>query len=274
MTAKTKTSGNARHSCTDTKSSASVTNPSTSASTSLNPARSTYPSLKYPATKSLSTNSLPATSLSTQPLPKKPLAIAHIAPSPVFVAFNRYPAVAIYTNQLLSWDTQLCIHINRYSTNQLIAQFFKLVSRLGDGWFWYTLLLVIALTHGQAALLPLLTTTLISLLGLVIYKLLKIKTVRPRPYQVHQVIVLGERPLDVFSFPSGHTLQAVLFTATLGSYYPSLLWLLLPFMGMVALSRMVLGLHYPTDVLIGAGIGYALSGLAPFILPYLHNILL
>ncbi len=41
-----------------------------------------------------------------------------------------------------------------------------------------------------------------------IYKVLKIKTVRPRPYQVHQVIRLGEHPLDHFSFPSGHTLHA------------------------------------------------------------------
>lgn len=192
-----------------------------------------------------------------------------IAPSPIFTALNRYPTLAVYTNQLLSWDTKLCIHINRYSTNQIIAQFFKGVSRLGDGWFWYTLLLVIALTHGQSALLPLLTTALISLSGLIIYKLLKVKTVRPRPYQVHQAIVLGERPLDVFSFPSGHTLQAVLFTATLGAYYPSLLWIMLPFMILVAISRMVLGLHYPTDVIIGGMIGYVLSLFAPVLLAVL-----
>ncbi len=117
--------------------------------------------------------------------------------------------------------------------------------------------------YGSEALIPLLTTTLISGAGLVIYKLLKVKTVRPRPYQVHQVIVLGERPLDVFSFPSGHTLQAVLFTVTLGTYFPALLLIMLPFMALVALSRMVLGLHYPTDVLIGAGIGYGLALTAP-----------
>ncbi|WP_230659855.1 phosphatase PAP2 family protein [Psychrobacter sp. I-STPA10] len=192
----------------------------------------------------------------------------------MFVAINRYPALAVYTNQLLTWDTKLCIHINRYSTNQLIAQFFKVVSRLGDGWFWYTLLLCIAFSYGQSALLPLLTTTLVSLSGLIIYKLLKIKTVRPRPYQVHQVIILGERPLDVFSFPSGHTLQAVLFTATLGSYYPSLLWIMLPFMLLVAISRMVLGLHYPTDVLIGAMIGYVLSLNAPMLQEMLAHLLM
>ena len=67
--------------------------------------------------------------------------------------------------------------------------------------------------------------------------------------------MLGERPLDVFSFPSGHTLQAVLFTIMLGSQVPMMLWLLLPFTLLIALSRLVLGLHYPTDVLVGACIG-------------------
>lgn len=52
--------------------------------------------------------------------------------------------------------------------------------------------------------------------GTAIYKFLKHKTTRPRPYQVHQVIVLGERPLDHFSFPSGHTLHAVMVTIVLG----------------------------------------------------------
>ena len=39
-----------------------------------------------------------------------------------------------------------------------------------------------------------------GLLGTGIYKFLKHKTVRPRPYQVHQVIILGERPLDHLAF--------------------------------------------------------------------------
>lgn len=182
-----------------------------------------------------------------------------IAPSPIYTMMSRHPTLALCTEQFLSWDTNLCIHINKYSTNYAVAVFFKTISRLGDGWFWYVMLASAFMIGGTQSILPLLTTIIMSLMGLTIYKLLKVKTVRPRPYQVHQVIVLGERPLDVFSFPSGHTLQAVLFTATLGSYFPQLLPIMLPFAALVALSRMVLGLHYPTDVLIGAGIGYGLS---------------
>jgi len=66
-------------------------------------------------------------------------------------------------------------------------------------------------------------------------------------------------PLDEFSFPSGHTLHAVTFTIIALAYAPLLAPLLLPFALLVAASRVVLGLHYPSDVLaatlIGCGLG-------------------
>jgi undecaprenyl-diphosphatase len=98
-------------------------------------------------------------------------------------------------------------------------------------------------------------------MGTGIYKILKTKTIRPRPYQVHQVIHLGERPLDHFSFPSGHTLHAVMATILLGYIVPPLLVLMVPFTVLVAGSRMVLGLHYPSDVMVGGCIGAAVAGL-------------
>ena len=106
-----------------------------------------------------------------------------------------------------------------------------------------------------------------------IYKVLKKKTVRPRPYQVHQVIRLGERPLDHFSFPSGHTLHAVMATTVLGYVQPVLLILMLPFTVLVALSRMVLGLHYPSDVAVGAIIGGTVASAIVLIAPWLNIIL-
>lgn len=71
-------------------------------------------------------------------------------------------------------------------------------------------------------------------------------------------------PLDRYSFPSGHTLHAVCFTGIACAYQPLFAWVLVPFALLVALSRLVLGLHYPSDVLAGAliGGGLALSSLA------------
>ena len=75
---------------------------------------------------------------------------------------------------------------------------------------------------------------------------------------MHQQI--GAAPLDRYSFPSGHTLHAVSFTVLATAYFPALGWVLVPFASLVAASRVVLGLHYPTDVLAGALLGTMLAG--------------
>ena len=65
--------------------------------------------------------------------------------------------------------------------------------------------------------------------------------------------------LDQFSFPSGHTLHAVSFATVLVHYFPGWWVVAVPFAALVGLSRLILGLHYPTDVLIGGLIGYLLA---------------
>jgi undecaprenyl-diphosphatase len=79
---------------------------------------------------------------------------------------------------------------------------------------------------------------------------------------VNHAITCNAAPLDQFSFPSGHTLHAVAFSVVLLAYFPGFAWLVLPFTALVGLSRMVLGLHYPSDVLAGAALGGAIAGLS------------
>jgi undecaprenyl-diphosphatase len=66
-------------------------------------------------------------------------------------------------------------------------------------------------------------------------------------------------PLDRYSFPSGHTLHAVSFTWQAVAHFPQLAWILIPLALLIALSRVVLGLHYPTDVIAGAAVGALLA---------------
>jgi len=78
---------------------------------------------------------------------------------------------------------------------------------------------------------------------------------RPRPYVDCPGIRACARSLDEYSFPSGHVMHAVAFSVLLGAAYPEFApaaWL---FTLLVALSRVVLGLHYPSDVAFGAAIG-------------------
>jgi undecaprenyl-diphosphatase len=175
--------------------------------------------------------------------------------------------------KFLEIDLKGCVYLNHFSHSERIAAFFKIISRLGNGAFWYLMLIVVWLIQGLVYTLQILYLVLGSMVGTIIYKLLKTKTVRPRPYQVHQVIRLGEHPLDHFSFPSGHTLHAVMVTIVLGYVVPILLALMLPFTILVAISRMVLGLHYPSDVAVGALLGAMVATTIVFTAP-LFNIVL
>jgi undecaprenyl-diphosphatase len=169
----------------------------------------------------------------------------------------------IYSLQRIqTWDEAWCLRFNRASINPAIRQIFRLISRLGDGIFWYCLMLWLLVEYRAAALLPVLHMAAAGLVCTVLYKWLKRKTHRPRPYNSNQGISCGIAPLDQFSFPSGHTLHAVAFSVVALAYYPALAWLLLPFTALVAISRLVLGMHYPSDVLAGIVIGATISGLS------------
>ena len=81
--------------------------------------------------------------------------------------------------------------------------------------------------------------------------------VRERPFITHSSISLAMAPLDRYSFPSGHTLHAVAFTWQACAAFPELAVALVLLALSIAASRVVLGLHYPTDVLVGALLGAA-----------------
>ena len=79
--------------------------------------------------------------------------------------------------------------------------------------------------------------------------------IRERPFISFPAINCGTPPLDRYSFPSGHTLHAACFQVMLTVAEPALALIVLPFTLSVAASRVVLGLHYPSDVAAGALIG-------------------
>lgn len=161
--------------------------------------------------------------------------------------------------RLVNFDMRVCCYFNRHVEKKRIRQLFSTISRLGDGLLWYSLMAVLPLIYGMQAVPVSLRMAGAGVSGLIIYKLIKSFTERPRPFVKSGNIVLGTAPLDQYSFPSGHTLHAVSFTLIVIHYFPLLTWLLVPFAFLVAMSRVVLGLHYPTDVLAGAAIGLGLA---------------
>jgi undecaprenyl-diphosphatase len=165
-------------------------------------------------------------------------------------------AVIEYLDEL---EIGVCLRFNRLGQTTWIQTGFRWVSRLGDGGFWAVMALVLLLIQGPSALSWIVQMAATGGAGILIYKTLKRFLIRERPYVSHGAIRLGAAPLDRYSFPSGHTLHAVNFTILFGQAEPLLLLVALPFALLVAISRVILGLHYPTDVLVGAAIGLTLS---------------
>jgi undecaprenyl-diphosphatase len=155
----------------------------------------------------------------------------------------------------------LCRRLNRGASLRAVRELFQVASRLGDGLVWYALILALPLLYGAAGMHAALIMALTGAFGVGLYKALKNVFVRERPFITHSGISLGAVPLDRYSFPSGHTLHAVSFTCQAVAWFPELGWVLVPLATLIAASRVVLGLHYPTDVLAGAGIGAALAAL-------------
>ena len=158
-------------------------------------------------------------------------------------------------------EVGLCRKLNRGAARAVPRRIFQIASRLGNGIAWYVLILSLPLLYGPAALKPAIAMALTGVLGVALYTLLKRLFVRERPFITHQGISRAAAPLDRYSFPSGHTLHAVCFTWQAAAHFPELAWVLLPLTALIAASRVVLGLHYPTDVLAGASIGAALAAL-------------
>ena len=164
--------------------------------------------------------------------------------------------------QISAFDEALCIRCNRISRFRPVSLFFKLVSRIGDGAFWYALMAVLPPVYGPVALAVVARMALAGMLGVLAYKWLKAKTLRPRPYQICPAVHAVAAPLDQFSFPSGHTLHAVSLSWVAAAYFPELGPLLFATAALIAASRPILGLHYPSDVAAGAAIGLGIGEFA------------
>ena len=145
--------------------------------------------------------------------------------------------------------------LHRVARYQTPVKALVIVSKLGDGLFWYVLIAALALVGGTNGRDVAAQMTLAGLLNLPLYFWLKRSTGRPRPFVACPDIRACVRALDKFSFPSGHMLHAVAFAVVFTWHYPLLGAAVMPVVLLIALSRVALGLHYPSDVAAGALIG-------------------
>jgi len=154
-------------------------------------------------------------------------------------------------------DHRLMLRVNRWHPPRWIRLWMICATRGGDGWLWYALGLVLLLFGGEQRFLAVGSGALGASAGIALFLQLKRTIRRPRPGEPHCWARL--LPPDQFSFPSGHTITAFAVSISLAAFYPDLTIGLLFCAVSVAASRILLGMHFLSDVLAGAAIGSLLA---------------
>jgi undecaprenyl-diphosphatase len=132
-------------------------------------------------------------------------------------------------------------------------------TRGGDGWLWCLLGLLVLIYAGPEAFVALAAAAFATVMGIGLFIWLKRKTGRRRPCSIEPHCWAKVLPPDRFSFPSGHSITAFAVALPLGLFYPHLMLGLIFCALSVAVSRVVLGMHFLSDVLASSAIGSALG---------------
>jgi len=161
-------------------------------------------------------------------------------------------------------DHHLMRRVNNWEAPRWVRFYVLGATRGGDGWLWYAMGLAILLFGGENRFAAMGAAGVAAILSILLFIWLKRFTGRPRPCQIEPHCWATLLPPDQFSFPSGHTMTAFAVAIPLLLFYPTLTIGLLFCAISIAASRILLGMHFLSDVLAGALIGTGLGYLGYF----------
>jgi len=160
-----------------------------------------------------------------------------------------------FCKNIISWDNSFLNNIRRLNQYRLIAASVPTISKSGDGYLYPVMTLVFWLTNRQLGAMLFSSALAAFSIELPLYKLVKHIVRRVRPCDASCPDEPPKRVLDRFSFPSGHTAGAFLMATVVSSFFPLMSAVFFAWAFLVGLSRIYLGVHYPTDVLAGMVVG-------------------
>jgi len=156
------------------------------------------------------------------------------------------------------YDVFIFTRLMNAGVYRYLALFSRYISRTGDGHLYLLLMVFLYLKEGWQS--PFLQTLALALfIERPVYFVLKNGFKRNRPQAALKDFHSLVTPSDQFSFPSGHTSAAFLVTTITGFFIPVLLLPLLLWATLVGFSRVVLGVHFPTDTLVGMALGISVA---------------
>jgi len=162
------------------------------------------------------------------------------------------------------FDIPLFNLINHGMNNRFFDLLMPFISRIGGGEFLFVLGIFMLFSRKRE--IKMMGLILIAGLTISFYavSILKILIARPRPFlSLPNVILLASE--KSFSFPSNHAATSFMAVFLLSSHFKRYALFYL-FATLVCISRIYMGVHYPTDVIAGAllgiAIGYCLTRIA------------
>ncbi|OEF22963.1 phosphatase PAP2 family protein [Vibrio rumoiensis] len=153
------------------------------------------------------------------------------------------------------FDLAFSLFCLRHRFNEPVAQMSKAISHTGDGHLYGIIGLLAWLFEPRVGQVFLLTGLLAYLIELPVYWLAKNSFKRRRPAQMSHLLTSFITPSDQYSLPSGHTAAAFLMAVLLQHFYPEFGFLPFVWAGLIGLSRILLGVHFLTDIVLGALLG-------------------
>jgi len=165
-------------------------------------------------------------------------------------------------------DHKLMRRVNQWRPPQWVRLWALWATRAGDGWLWYAVGVLVLLFGGPLRFLAIGSATLAAGCGVALFLNVKKVTNRRRPQCFEPHCWANLLPPDRFSFPSGHTITAFAVAVSVSRFYPDAAGLLLFCATSIAASRIILGMHFLSDVLAGAAIGTALAYACTWIVPW------
>ena len=160
-------------------------------------------------------------------------------------------------------DYGLMRRVNRWRAPRWFRVWMLFATRAGDGWLWGAIGIALLISSDPQRFRAVEAGFGAVAAGVLIFHKIKrvVGRIRPRDIEPHCWARIVTR--DRFSFPSGHSTTAFAVAMSLGSFYPEALPLLIIMAVNVAVSRVIVGMHFLSDVLVGSGMG-ALLGYAAF----------
>lgn len=159
-------------------------------------------------------------------------------------------------------DHEVMRRVNRWRAPRWVRWWMLLATRAGDGWLWALAGVAVLLSSDAMRFRAVESAGFAVAAGIVIFHCLKRVFCRQRPRDVEPHCWAQIVTRDKFSFPSGHSTTAFAVAIGLGSFYPEIRPLLLLLATNVAVSRVVLGMHFVSDVLAGSAMGGLLGYIA------------